>query len=139
MGLSAVGLGLAAIRLGLSVANGTGLAGDPNGSLDGGAGSTHIKDSRYSDLGPRIKILKRRDEYITHFVANENAALKTWANWHQEGKFVALETFDWLWTGVQTNDDQESGVGDLIESESDMYVHHLGNRNARAYLGFIEW
>ena len=60
-----------------------------------------------------------------------------WEAWERDGNLIVKNLFGWLWDGVDDGDEHESGIGDLIMEEFDMYLHHQQERNGRSNRGWL--
>ena len=60
-----------------------------------------------------------------------------WARWLQDGNLVLPDLFAWLWDGITLDGVTEPGIGDLIETEFDIYLHHQTTRNGKKNLGWL--
>ncbi len=85
----------------------------------------------------RSSLLMRYDEDTARMIVLEIAGPTAWEDWHQDGNVVAPQLFEWLWYGAVDGNNRESGIGDLIDMEYDLYLHHLGARNGKSNLGWL--
>ena len=60
-----------------------------------------------------------------------------WSRWEDEGNLIVNDLFSWLWDGVTTDAQHESGIGEMIDEEFDMYLHHQRDRNGKPNYGWL--
>lgn len=54
----------------------------------------------------------------------------TWDAWVADGNIIIDEMFAWLWEGVEMEEGNvEGGIGELIEEDFQIYLHHQRERN----------
>jgi hypothetical protein len=60
-----------------------------------------------------------------------------WEEWSVGGNNIADGMFTWLWDGITLQGQHEPGIGDLIDQEFDMYMHHQCERNGAPNKGWL--
>ncbi|MCJ1396607.1 hypothetical protein MMC18_009498 [Xylographa bjoerkii] len=70
-------------------------------------------------------------------IVNDLGGSGTWRAWQEEGNLLLPGMFSWLWGGIEYNGKHEAGVGELIDQEFDMYLHHQTERNAQPNKGWL--
>lgn len=57
------------------------------------------------------------------------------ARWLRDGNLIIDGMFRWLWDGVKVENAREPEIGELIDEEFMMYLHHQRERNGAPQQG----
>ena len=55
----------------------------------------------------------------------------------KDENLIVKDMFDWLWKGIKSKDEVETGIGDLILEEFDIYQWHQRERNGQSNRGWL--
>lgn len=74
------------------------------------------------------------DSLVKVLVEEMTGTPNGWSEWEQTGN-VVMDVLSWLWDGVAVDKVRETGTGDLIDAEFDMYRQHLSNVQGKIIAG----
>ncbi|KAL8788068.1 MAG: hypothetical protein Q9195_007482 [Heterodermia aff. obscurata] len=81
-------------------------------------------------------LLKSLRHDCAQVIVAELARPDAWAQWKQDGNLIINGLFDWLWTGTSLGGSIETGIGDMMAEEFDVYLHHQRERNGKPNYGW---
>lgn len=91
----------------------------------------------YSQRQIRMNIEPRPTTDQKKMIVSEIAGPGAWDEWHETGNLIAPKMFSWLWDGVDCADGHEEGIGQEIQEEFDMYLHHQAERTGQSNKGWL--
>ena len=62
-------------------------------------------------------------------IVGELAGTEAYKTWEETGNVAIEDSFSWPWKWIHTDTESESGIGQLIDEEFEMYQHHLGMKS----------
>ncbi|MCJ1412158.1 hypothetical protein MMC19_006250 [Ptychographa xylographoides] len=85
----------------------------------------------------KITLLAPLTMPIRQLIVAEIAGPGAWGTWGDTGNIIAGGIFKWLWDGETFGGVHEPGIGNLMDEEFDMYLHHQRERNGQPNKGWL--
>ena len=79
----------------------------------------------------RSSVLRDLSPETARAVVEDLAGPDAWSTWVTDGNLIVKGLFSWIFDGVSRNDQYEPGIGDLVDEEFSMYLHHQREKNGR--------
>ena len=87
----------------------------------------------YYKRATRSSLIRGLNEEQAKIIVDEIGGEFAWDLWMKDGNRM----FDWLWKGIKSKDEVETGIGDLILEEFDIYQWHQRERNGQSNRGWL--